>query len=69
MRQETFRVREIHCGGCERAISNSLDRLEGIEVVEPDQTTNEVRVSFDETVIDPETIGARLADAGFPLTE
>lgn len=67
MREETFRVRQIHCGGCEKAISSSLGRLDGVTEVEPDQRTDEVRVTFDETQLDSEAIAARLADAGFPL--
>lgn len=69
MKEATFRVQEIHCGGCENSIRNSLSRLEGISSVEPDQATDEVRVAYDETRVKVEEIVERLADIGFPAAE
>ncbi len=69
MREQRFRVEEIHCEGCEHAIRNSLGRLDGVSVVEPDQATDEVTVGDDESAIEPEAIVERLADAGFPPAE
>lgn len=69
MKEEKFRVDEIHCDGCENAIRTSLGRLEGIGAVEPDQATDEVRVAYDEAKLSPEQIVERLTDAGFPPAE
>lgn len=66
MREETLRVREIHCADCEQAIRNSLGRVEGVGSVETDQATDSVRVSYDEARLNVEGIVGRLTDAGFP---
>lgn len=66
MREETFRVQEIHCEGCETAIRNSLGRLDGVRSIEPDQAHDEVRVRYDEARVGAEEIAGRLAEAGFP---
>lgn len=66
MKEEKFRVQEIHCEGCENAIRNSLGRLDGVSVIEPDQATDEVKVGYDEARVRPGQIVERLTDAGFP---
>lgn len=66
MHTETFRVADIHCESCEGAIRRSLGRLDGVSDVEPDQGTNEVRVSFDPDRTSPPSIIERLTDAGYP---
>jgi copper chaperone CopZ len=63
----TYQVRSIHCQGCQATIRAALVALPGVLDVDPDQRTNQVRVRFDETALDPEQIPARLAAAGFPV--
>lgn len=66
METQTFRVAEVHCESCEGAIRRSLARVDGVADVEPDQTTDEVRVSFDPDRVSAASIAARLTDAGYP---
>jgi copper chaperone CopZ len=68
MTQHTFAVQEIHCEACENAIRKSLSRLDGIRTVEPDASTNQVAVVYDEGATDKQAIAERLATAGYPVT-
>jgi copper chaperone CopZ len=68
MAQHTFAVQEIHCEACEQAIRKSLSRVDGIRTVEPDSSTNQVAVVYDETATDKQAIAERLATAGYPVT-
>jgi copper chaperone CopZ len=67
MAQHTFAVQEIHCEACENAIRKSLTRMDGIRTVDPDSSTNQVAVVFDETATDEQSIAERLATAGYPV--
>jgi len=62
----TFRVEEIHCGGCEKAIRNALTRVNGVRDVTADSDTNQVTVSYHQSQTSIEEIGERLATAGYP---
>ncbi|MDP9442872.1 MAG: heavy-metal-associated domain-containing protein [Actinomycetota bacterium] len=68
MAQHTFAVQEIHCQACENAIRKSLSRMDGIRTVEPDSSTNQVAVVYDESSTDEQAIAERLATAGYPVT-
>lgn len=67
MATHTFRVEDIHCGGCENAIRKALTRLDGVRDAAPDSATNQVTVSFDESQTSTEHIAERLATAGYPV--
>ena len=67
MGTHTFRVEDIHCGGCESAIRKALTRLGGVSDVAPDSVTNQVTVRYDESQTSTEQIAERLATAGYPV--
>lgn len=67
MANRTFQVSDIHCDGCEGAIRNALSRLEGVNEVRPDHTTNRVEVSFDEQRVTEDAVTERLDLAGYPV--
>ncbi|MEE1649863.1 heavy-metal-associated domain-containing protein [Brachybacterium sp. J144] len=69
MTTQTFRVEDIHCGGCENAIRKALTRLGGVRDVAPDSATNQVRVDFDSSQTSTAAIAERLAAAGYPVIE
>lgn len=66
MRTHTYTVADIHCGGCEATIRTLLSDVEGVHDVQPDHQTNEVVVSYDETILDDDAIRESLANTGFP---
>ncbi len=68
MATKTYTVEEIHCGACEMAIRKALGRVDGVTDVQPDATTNQVTVVFDDARVDAETVASRLAAAGYPIT-
>jgi copper chaperone CopZ len=68
MAQHTFAVQEIHCEACEQAIRKSLSRMDGVRTVEPDSSTDQVAVVYDEGATDEQAIADRLATAGYPVT-
>lgn len=67
MLRRVFEVQDIHCAGCEQGIRGGVGDADGIEEVVPDQRTNQVRVTFDETRVDAEQIAELLAESGFPV--
>ena len=66
MRSDTYQVSDIHCGGCEATIRTLIGDIEGIHDVKPDHHTNQVVVSYEETVLDDDAIREALANTGFP---
>lgn len=67
MASHTFRVEDIHCGGCETAIQKALTRVDGVREVGADAGTNEVSVRYDDSQTSDQEIAERLAAAGFPV--
>lgn len=56
---------DIVCGGCANAIKNALGRVEGVNEVEVNVETKEVRVEHKESVTRDRIVDA-LDEAGFP---
>ncbi len=52
MRTDTYTVADIHCGGCERTIRTLVGDIEGLHEVKSDHRTNQVVISYDETLLD-----------------
>jgi copper chaperone CopZ len=63
----TFVIDEIHCGACETAIGKALTRMDGVQEVAAESTTNRVSVRFDESKTSDDAIAQRLATAGYPV--
>jgi copper chaperone CopZ len=66
VRSGTYQVSDIHCRGCEATIRTLIGDIEGVGDVQPDHHTNQVVVSYDETVLDDDAIREALANTGFP---
>ena len=56
----------IHCEGCASSIKRSVGRLAGVETVEVDIESKNVRVVYDSDRLNEAAIGERLTMAGFP---
>jgi copper chaperone len=61
----TFKVAEIHCGGCENTIRTALSGIPGVTLVVPSAERNDVKVSYDDTKVTEDELRARLGDAGY----
>jgi len=58
-------VAGMHCDGCERSISNALDRLEGVSEVKADFESGSVVVTGEG--LEPGAIAAAIEDAGYEV--
>jgi copper chaperone CopZ len=56
---------KMHCAGCEQRISTVLRRLPGVQAVQADATTQQVRVTVDPSQVDAEQVRARLEQLGY----
>jgi len=65
MRTGTYTVDDIHCGGCERTIRTLVGDVAGVQRVEPDHRTNQVAVTYDNSLVDDTAVREALANAGF----
>lgn len=64
----TFEVigdQRIVCGGCEERIEGLLKSLEGVDKVRANSRSQLVKVLFDATRLDADTIAKRLGNAGY----
>jgi copper chaperone CopZ len=66
MSSESFIVANIKCAGCVKTIEEGLRELPGVSAVEVDIATG--RVSVEGSGLVRATLGARLAELGYPET-
>jgi copper chaperone len=67
MTTKVLSVPDISCEHCERAIKGALEPLPGVRLVNVDIPARTVRVEFDETTVDVETIKAAVEDEEYPV--
>lgn len=60
-------VPDISCGHCEKAITNALRPLPGVERVMVEIPAKRVHVEYDERRMDVERMKQVLADADYPV--
>ena len=66
MAQETtLKVPALHCGGCVKTITGTLEALPSVEVTQADMDTKLVRVQFDESAVSVDQIRETLDEVGF----
>jgi copper chaperone len=67
MQTRILNVPEVTCRHCERTIKNALQPISGLGHVEVDIPRKQVKVEYDETVLDIKTIGEVLESQGYPI--
>ena len=66
MAQETIlKVPALHCGGCVKTITGTLEALPSVEVIQADTETKLVRIQFDESAASENQIREALDEIGF----
>ncbi len=66
MAQETtLKVPALHCGGCVKTNTGTLEALPSVEVAQADTKTKLVRVQFDESAVSVDQIREALDEVGF----
>jgi copper chaperone CopZ len=56
---------KMHCAGCEQRVSNVLRRLPGVQEVQANATTQQVRVTVDPSQVGAEHIRAKMEQLGY----
>lgn len=65
MKEISFKVSKMKCGGCVSTIETELIKINGIKTVKADLTSSTVTFSFDG--IDSEVIVNELKNLGYPV--
>lgn len=66
MTEKTYRVPDISCEHCVRAITDELTRINGVEVVNVDLASKNVVVRYGDNVTEDEIITG-IEDAGYEV--
>ena len=67
MKTIVLNVPDISCEHCERAITNALTPVEGIDAVAVDIPAKQVRVSFDDARVEIDQMKEILAEEDYPV--
>ena len=64
-KEATLRIPALHCGGCAKTVTGSLERLPGVEVTETDPGSKLVQLRFDDSITNLDEIREALDQVGF----
>ncbi|MFC7130605.1 heavy metal translocating P-type ATPase [Haloferax chudinovii] len=64
-----FSVPEMDCPSCAGKVENSVEKLDGIDSVDPQVTTGTLSVSYDRGKTTPDTIAERVEKAGYTVED
>ena len=65
----TYKVPDVSCNHCKRAIEGAVGAMEGVEKVEVDVEKKTVDIGFDEARVPEGTVLETLAREGYPVAE
>ena len=63
--ETTLRIPAIHCDGCVKTVTRTLEALPGVHVTEADPTTKLVRIRFEDSAIGADQVREALDEVGF----
>ena len=58
---------KMHCAGCEQRVSTVLRRLPGVQEVQANATTQQVRMTVDPSQVSAEQVRAKLEQLGYQV--
>ncbi len=61
----TLKIPAIHCGGCVKTVTRTIEALPTVEVTESDPATKLVHFQFDESAVSLDQIRDPLDHVGF----
>ena len=64
-KEATLRIPALHCDGCAKTVTGSLERLPGVEVTETDPGSKLVQLRFDDSITSLAEIREALDQVGF----
>jgi copper chaperone CopZ len=62
---EVLGEHKMYCAGCEQRVNTVLRRLPGVQEVQANATTQQVRVTVDPSQVGAEQVQARLEQLGY----
>ena len=63
--ETTLKIPAIHCGGCVKTVTRTLEALPSVKVSEADPTTKLARLQFEESAVNLDQIREALDEVGF----
>ena len=63
--ETTLKIPALHCGGCVKTVTRTLEALPGVKVTEADPETKLARVQFDDSAVSLDQIREALDEVGF----
>ncbi len=72
MKTEVYNIVGMHCAACSSAIERVTRKIKGVETSEVNLPMNRLTITYDETLVTPDMIMAKIKKAGFsahPRTE
>ncbi len=61
----TLKIPAIHCGGCVKTVTQTLEALPSVEVTEADPESKLVHLQFDDSDVNLDRIREALDEVGF----
>lgn len=69
MKEETYIIEGMTCASCSSAVERVTRKLEGVECSDVNLATGRMVISYDETLLAPDKIKAKVEKAGFGIRE
>ncbi len=63
--ETTLKIPAIHCGGCVKTVTQTLEALPSVKVTEADPATMLVQLQFEESAVNLDRIREALDEVGF----
>ncbi len=63
--ETTLKIPAIHCGGCVKTVTRTLEALPSVKVAEADSESKLVRLRFEESAVNLDRIREALDEVGF----
>ncbi len=63
--ETTLKIPAIHCGGCVKTVTRTLEALPSVKVTEVDPESKLVRLQFEESAVNLDRIREALDEVGF----
>ncbi len=67
MKKDTYKIKGMHCASCAGIIEKTFKKTEGVISAEVNYGNESVKVSFDETKINPEGLSKKIEPLGYSL--
>src|SRR3989338_7183559 len=64
---QTYKVKGMHCASCASIIERTVKKIEGVESIAVNNGTENAKISFDESKINPEDFNKKLEPLGYSL--